>query len=242
MAWPLPSCPGVQSLKGAESCFCAETQIGTIVVMVSSFPPALFFSFQAAEDPTLWKDFPVLTRMTLVNFLGFIRTSRSVIWLFTRIFFPSSLDFNIKVLQSCTHIRSAMAEGFQVDLPCCNKSNCKLHTSNPWPLLQEVLAFSVKDLEPRLKELVLYLSRCSRGKISKSIFWRPISRSRVWETTWTLSTAAEGWYSTTKLYHLMQKRSMSWIACLPTSPWSPDQGALSASTCQRFAHLHLSCP
>ena len=143
-------------------CFCAETQIGTIVVMVASFPPALF---QAAEDPTLWKDFPVLTRMTLVNFLGFIRTSRSVIWLFTRIFFPSSLDFNIKVLQSCTHIRSATAEGFQVDLPCCNKSNCKLHTSQPWPLLQEVLAFSVKDLEPRLKELVLYLSRCSRSTL-----------------------------------------------------------------------------
>ena len=102
-------------------CFCAETQIGTIVVMVASFPPALFFSFQAAEDPTLWKDFPVLTRMTLVNFLGFIRTSRSVIWLFTRIFFPSSLDFNIKVLQSCTHIRSAMAEGF--------RSTCRAATS-----------------------------------------------------------------------------------------------------------------
>ena len=64
--------------------FCAETQIGTIVVMVASFPPALFFSFQAAEDPTLWKDFPVLTRMTLANFLGFIRTSRSTIWPFTR--------------------------------------------------------------------------------------------------------------------------------------------------------------
>ena len=47
--------------------------------------PLLYFC-QAAEDPTLWKDFPVLTRMTLVNFLGFIRTSRSVIWLFTRIF------------------------------------------------------------------------------------------------------------------------------------------------------------
>ena len=69
------------------------------------------------------------------------------------------------ISQSCTHIRSAMAEGFQIDLPCCNKSNCEIHTSNPWPLLQEVLAFSVKDLGPRLKELVLYLSRCSRSTL-----------------------------------------------------------------------------
>ena len=216
-------------------CFCAETQIGTIVVMVASFPPALFFSFQAAEDPTLWKDFPVLTRMTLANFLGFIRTSRSVIWLFTRIFLPSSLDFNIKVLQSCTHIRSAMAEGFQVDLPCCNKSNCQLHTSNPWPLLQEVLAFSVKDLGPRLKELVLYLSRCSVALLTILLGLITLQQQTKWPisalsphhqkpSTYQLTTCTTGGFPAQRLIlktcsRRLSQGEKSTLRLLVTLPW-----------------------
>ena len=39
-------------------CFCAETQIGTIVVMVASFPPALFFLFRQQKIPLYGRTFP----------------------------------------------------------------------------------------------------------------------------------------------------------------------------------------
>ena len=43
-------CKGWREVRVVYSfCFCAETLIGTIVVMVSSFPPALFFFFSGSR-------------------------------------------------------------------------------------------------------------------------------------------------------------------------------------------------
>ena len=90
-----------------------------------------------------------------------------------------------------------MAEGFQIDLPCCNKPNCEIHTDDPLPLPQEI--FTV--LGSRLKEMVLYISRCSRSVPDYPTFDNLTTANKVVNicTVWTPPVTMD--ISTHYLYH-----------------------------------------
>ena len=98
--------------------------------------------YQAAEDPALWKNFPV--RLTPSNWGSFLEMKRS---LFP--FINAPLDCNSFL---CGNIRLAKADCVEVELPACNKIGCKLHPEKEWPILNQIKTF----LGTSLKEMIVH--------------------------------------------------------------------------------------
>ena len=101
---------------------------------------------QAAEDPTLWKNFPV--RLTPSNWDSFLEMKR-LFFLFINAF----LDCNSSL---CGNIRLAKAECVEVELPACNKIGCEVHPQKEWPVLNQIKTF----FGTSLKEMTVHLSQC----------------------------------------------------------------------------------
>ena len=101
---------------------------------------------QAAEDPTLWKNFPV--RLTPSNWGSFFEMKR-LFFLFINAF----LDCNSSL---CGNIRLAKAECVEVELPACNKIGCEVHPQKEWPVLNQIKTF----FGTSLKEMTVHLSQC----------------------------------------------------------------------------------
>ena len=96
---------------------------------------------QAAEDPALWKNFPV--RLTPSKWDSFLEMKR-LFFLFINAF----LDCNSFL---CGNIRLAKAECVEVELPACNKIGCEVHPQKEWPVLDQIKTF----LGTSLKEMII---------------------------------------------------------------------------------------
>ena len=98
--------------------------------------------YQAAEDPALWKNFPV--RLTPSNWDSFLEMKRLFF-----LFINAPLDCDGFL---CGNIRLAKADCVEVELPACNKIGCKLHPEKEWPILNQIKTF----LGTSLKEMIVH--------------------------------------------------------------------------------------